>query len=96
MLRGGPMDGECFRVWVEEMLAPVLEPGDIVVVDNLHAHKVAGALGVGTAPVFSNNVNVRRHRERQQGVEQRAWLGDSSAGQLRPSGAIVTGPERCT
>jgi transposase len=42
MLLDGPMDGECFRAWVEQMLAPVLKPGDIVVMDNLPAHKVAG------------------------------------------------------
>ena len=36
------MDGECFLAWVEQMLAPILRPGDIVVMDNLAAHKVAG------------------------------------------------------
>ncbi len=42
MLIDGPMDGECFRAWIEQMLAPALRPGDIVVMDNLPAHKVAG------------------------------------------------------
>jgi transposase len=42
MLLDGPMDGECFLAWVEQMLAPTLHPGDIVVMDNLAAHKVAG------------------------------------------------------
>ena len=42
MLLDGPMDGECFRAWVEQMLAPTLRPSDIVVMDNLAAHKVAG------------------------------------------------------
>ncbi len=42
MLLDGPMDGECFRAWVEQMLAPMLNPGDIIVMDNLPAHKVAG------------------------------------------------------
>ena len=42
MLLDGPMDGECFLAWVEQMLAPILRPGDIVVMDNLAAHKVAG------------------------------------------------------
>ena len=42
MLLDGPMDGECFLAWVEQMLAPTLRPGDIVVMDNLAAHKVAG------------------------------------------------------
>jgi transposase len=42
MLLDGPMNGECFRAWVEQMLAPALTPGDIVVMDNLPGHKVAG------------------------------------------------------
>jgi len=36
------MDGECFLAWVEQMLAPTLRPGDLVVMDNLAAHKVMG------------------------------------------------------
>lgn len=42
MLLDGPMDGECFLAWVEQMLVPTLRKGDIVVMDNLPAHKVAG------------------------------------------------------
>jgi transposase len=38
----GAMNGQAFRTYVEQMLAPSLEPGDIVVLDNLPAHKVAG------------------------------------------------------
>jgi transposase len=38
----GAMDGPTFRAWTEQMLAPQLEPGDIVVMDNLAAHKVRG------------------------------------------------------
>ncbi|MEH2480511.1 hypothetical protein V1282_003868 [Nitrobacteraceae bacterium AZCC 2146] len=42
MLLDGPMDGECFLAWVEQMLVPTLRSGDIVIMDNLAAHKVAG------------------------------------------------------
>jgi transposase len=42
LLLDGPMNGECFRAWVEQMLVPMLERDDIVVMDNLSAHKVAG------------------------------------------------------
>ena len=38
----GAMTGDLFRAWVEQHLAPQLRPGDIVVMDNLAAHKVAG------------------------------------------------------
>jgi transposase len=34
--------GTIFRAWVEQLLAPALEPGDVVVLDNLAAHKVDG------------------------------------------------------
>ena len=37
----GPIDGECFRAYVEQQLVPVLQPGDIVVMDNLGSHKSA-------------------------------------------------------
>src|SRR4051794_5142537 len=38
----GPMTGAVFRAYVEQGLAPALEPGDGVAMDNLSAHKVAG------------------------------------------------------
>lgn len=38
----GPMTGETFRAYVEQVLAPALSPGDVVVMDNLAAHKVTG------------------------------------------------------
>ena len=42
MLLDGPIDGESFRAWCEQMLGPLLRPGHIVIMDNLAAHKVAG------------------------------------------------------
>lgn len=38
----GPINGQSFRAYVEQFLAPTLSPGDIVVADNLGSHKVAG------------------------------------------------------
>jgi transposase len=37
----GPTDKEVFREYVRRVLAPTLRPGDIVVLDNLAAHKDA-------------------------------------------------------
>jgi transposase len=37
----GPINGECFRAYVEQQLVPVLKPGDIVIMDNLGSHKSA-------------------------------------------------------
>lgn len=35
----GPINGERFRAYVEQVLVPTLLPGDIVVMDNLGSHK---------------------------------------------------------
>jgi transposase len=37
-----PMTGDIFLTWLDRCLIPTLHPGDIVVMDNLPAHKVAG------------------------------------------------------
>jgi transposase len=38
----GPMDGDSFRAYVEQCVVPTLRQDDIVVIDNLSSHKVAG------------------------------------------------------
>lgn len=35
----GPINGECFRTYVDRVLVPTLQPGDIVIMDNLGSHK---------------------------------------------------------
>lgn len=40
----GPANAEIFRTYVQEVLGPTLLPGDIVVMDNLSAHKDAATL----------------------------------------------------
>jgi len=37
-----PTDGEVFRAYLEHVLCPQLKPGQLVVMDNLGAHKVDG------------------------------------------------------
>jgi transposase len=37
-----PTDGDVFLAYLEQVLCPQLQPGDIVVMDNLMAHKVDG------------------------------------------------------
>jgi hypothetical protein len=39
----GAINGERFRTYVEQMLAPALRPDDVVLLDNLSSHKVVGA-----------------------------------------------------
>jgi transposase len=35
----GPINGDLFTAYVEQLLAPTLKPGDIVILDNLGSHK---------------------------------------------------------
>ena len=61
----GPTDAILFRSYVEQCLAPALHAGDIVVMDNLASHKVAGVgeaiEGVGASiwylPPYSPDLN---------------------------------------
>lgn len=45
----GAINGRRFRAYVEQMLAPTLAPGDIVLLDNLRSHKTAGIAEAITA-----------------------------------------------
>jgi transposase len=38
----GPMNGEMFLAWVRQGLAPTLQKGDVVIMDNLATHKIHG------------------------------------------------------
>jgi transposase len=42
MVLDGPINGVWFQAYVEQVLAPELRPGDIVIMDNLGSHKGAG------------------------------------------------------
>jgi transposase len=42
MVLGGALDGAAFVAYVEQVLAPELRPGDVVILDNLGSHRVAG------------------------------------------------------
>jgi transposase len=35
----GPINGRSFRAYVEQVLLPTLQPGDVVILDNLGSHK---------------------------------------------------------
>jgi transposase len=41
-LLDGPMYGTTFLAYVEDVLVPTLKRGDIVIMDNVGVHKVAG------------------------------------------------------
>ena len=40
MVLDGPMTGAWFLAYVQQVLAPTLQPGDVVILDNLPAHKI--------------------------------------------------------
>jgi len=42
MVIDGPIDGDAFRTYVAGILVPELKSGDIVIMDNLPAHRVSG------------------------------------------------------
>jgi putative transposase len=51
----GPIDGQSFLQYVEEVLVPTLKPGDIVIFDNLGSHKskaVRNAIRAAGAKLF--------------------------------------------
>jgi transposase len=51
----GPIDGQSFLQYVEQVLGPTLKPGDIVIIDNLGSHKskaVRAAIGAAGAKLF--------------------------------------------
>lgn len=59
------MNGAIYRQYVQQMLAPILTPGDVVVLDNLPAHRVAGVRHLIEArgasllflPIYSPDLN---------------------------------------
>jgi transposase len=42
MVLDGAMNGKAFLAYVRQVLVPTLQPGDLVVLDNLSSHKAAG------------------------------------------------------
>ena len=42
MVLDGPMNGDAFLAYIHHVLVPELEKGDVVIMDNLPAHKVTG------------------------------------------------------
>ncbi len=61
MVLDGPMTGEAFLAYVEQVLIPTLRPDDIVVMDNLPAHKIAAIARAGAQlfllPPYSPDMN---------------------------------------
>ena len=62
MFLGGPMNGNALLTYVEWVLVPILAPSDLVIVDNLSAHKVSGVKEVIEVPAPVPTASLtRRH-----------------------------------
>lgn len=87
-----PTDTDVFRAYVEQVLAPALSAGDVVVMDNLAAHKVAGieqaiqAVGARVLylPPYSPDYNPIENmwskiKQRLRSLAPRSWeaIGDA-------------------
>jgi len=87
----GAMNGVLFRAYIEQVLLPTLTPGDIVVMDNLPAHKADGvrlaieqvgaratlpaALQPGLQPHRDGLLQAQSHPQRQGGTNRQRTLG---------------------
>jgi len=73
MVLDGPMNSAAFLAYLQQVLVPELEPGDIVIMDNLSAHKgcqVRDAIEAAGArllylPPYSPDFNRERLRQTQ-------------------------------
>jgi transposase len=50
----GALNGDLFKAYIKDCLAPTLKKGDIVIMDNLSSHKVQGV----TDPIFEAGATV--------------------------------------
>ena len=91
----GPINGECFRAYVEQQLLPILEPGDIVVMDNLGSHKSAAVRRMVRAagarlwylPPYSPDLNPIE----QAFAKIKHWMRQAQSAQSRTPGATSAG-----
>lgn len=89
----GATDGVIFLTYVQQYLAPALRPGDVVVMDNLSAHKVIGVREAIEAadcdlwylPPYSPDLNPIE----KTWSKVKTWLRDVSAATLDTLGDAV-------
>jgi DDE superfamily endonuclease len=87
----GPINGESFRAYVEQVLVPTLSPGDIVVMDNLGSHKSAAIRtairAVGARLVFLPPYSPDLTRSSRCSPSSRRCSGRPRSGRSKASGA---------
>jgi transposase len=93
----GPMNGPTFVTYVEQCLAPTLDRRDVVIMDNLAAHKVAGVRdaieAVGATlrylPPYSPDFNPIEQSFSKLKADLRKAAERTVAGRCRRIGKIV-------
>jgi len=105
VLFDGPMNSATFLGYVEHCLAPSLEPGDVVVMDNLGAHKAAGveeaidAVGASVwwLPAYSPDLNPIEKLWSKVKNRLRKAAADTLEGLCRAAGEAFRAvtPEEC-
>lgn len=101
----GAMDGELFLAWVQQGLVPGLQPDDVVVLDNLSTHKVAGVQAAIEAagarleylPPYSPDFNPIENMwsKVKQGVKSRAPRNARQLFQAAGAAFDTVTPEDC-
>ncbi len=101
----GPMDGELFLAWVKQGLVPGLQREDVVILDNLATHKVAGvrealaAVGVRLEylPPSSPDLNPMENlwSKVKQGIKSRAPRTARQLGKAAGAAFATITPEDC-
>lgn len=83
MVLDGPMNGTAFRAYVEQVLVPTLKPGDVVIMDNLPAHKVSGVReaieAAGATRLFLPPYSPDFNPIEQAFAKLKAWLRKAAA-----------------
>jgi transposase len=83
MVLDGPMNGTAFRAYVEQVLVPTLTPGDVVIMDNLPAHKVSGVReaieAAGATRLFLPPYSPDFNPIEQAFAKLKAWLRKAAA-----------------
>ena len=81
------MDRTAFDLYTETLLAPTLEPGDVVILDNLAVHKSQRA---ASARTFAKHLKALRWRTPYQLICE-AWTKDPSIFKINPH-HLIPGP----
>lgn len=95
LVLNGAINSASFRAYVEQILAPALSPGDVVMMDNLSSHKVEGVREAGEAAdarlLHLTLYSVWSREELVQGLLQ-GWaaLSPTNAQQRRGSMLVVS------